>query len=210
MRKKLDKVQLAAFEEIYQRHHMKERSRRIADTLVYRISEMSELLSLPRRRNVVKSVTWRAKSPKSIMQKLIAKGKPVDLSSSVSNINDLVGIRVICPYLDDVYLVARTIKSIPGIKVIGEKNYVEKPKKSGYRSIHLIVDVSDYDRDIKRAEIQIRSVAMNIWAGMDHKLCYKSDKDSLELLKRKFKQLAEILFSVDWKICYLRMQSGRM
>ncbi len=210
MRKKLDKKQLTAFEKVYKEKDIRDRAANVAWNYIPLISETSEILSLPRRRRIVSSIQWRAKTPESIMRKLINKDLDVSYESAVQNLHDIVGIRIICPYLDDVYLVTNTLKDIPGIKIVSEKNYIDHPKKSGYRSIHLIVDVSGRDDEITRAEIQIRSVAMNIWADLEHFICYKNDHDRLTLLQRNFKALAEILSSVDWKMSHLRMQMGRI
>lgn len=102
----------------------------------------------------------------------------VSLDKAVETLRDLAGIRVICSFQDDVYRVAGAIKNLPGYELV-KKNYINKPKASGYRSIHLILRPANTAYDINYIEIQVRSAAMNYWAILEYQLCYKNEKKVL-------------------------------
>ena len=114
----------------------------------------------------------------SIVEKLHRKNLPISLNSMIHHLDDVAGIRVICSFVDDIYTVARMLVSQDDIRVIAVKDYISNPKDNGYRSYHLIVEVpvffSDRKKDM-RVEVQIRTMAMDFWASLEHKLKYKKD-----------------------------------
>ena len=127
------------------------------------------------------------------MRKLKRKGLPMTLESIEKNIWDVAGLRVICAFPEDVYLVKRCILAQDDIRLIQEKDYIKKPKPSGYRSLHLIVEVPIFLQNEKkwvRAEIQIRTLAMDFWANLEHKLRYKK-----ELEDEMMEEIAGSLYS---------------
>jgi putative GTP pyrophosphokinase len=116
------------------------------------------------------------KTPKSIAEKLIRKGCKLDIQSAKANINDIAGVRIICLYIDDIYVIARLLKKWNDIKLLDKSDYVQNPKPNGYRSLHLDIAVPVFlPNRIERvkAEIQIRTLAMDYWASLEHDLTYK-------------------------------------
>lgn len=152
------------------------------------------------KRNPIEHMKSRIKKPKSIMEKLARKGLDISFKSAKDNLNDIAGIRVVCSFIDDIYLVAKLLKSQDDITLVEEKDYIKNPKPNGYRSLHLVLEIpvffSDYT-EMARIEIQIRTIAMDFWASLEHKLYYKvSDKASLEITK-DLKRCADIINATD-------------
>lgn len=191
---------------IFQEKDIKGQCSRISWEIIPIIYQLNQKLSKNEDRGVIDNVTWRAKSPESIVRKLEHKGKDVNLDNALYQMNDIAGIRVVCSFMDDVYVVTDEIKNIPGIKIIKEKNYIDHPKRSGYRSIHLIIDVSDRGLDVRQLEIQIRSVAMNYWAILDHQLVYKNNSKTAKKMRKKLKSYAEEIAEIDWQMLMMRKE----
>lgn len=160
------------------------------------------------QRNPIVSITTRLKQTVSIVEKLDRLG----LSFSVENVemylNDVAGVRVVCSYVDDVYTIARALIGQDDITLIREKDYIKNPKENGYRSLHLIVGIPVFFSDVRRvmkAEIQIRTVAMDYWAGLEHQLKYKQDDVPYEeQIVRELKICADQLADIDKKMYGLR------
>ena len=155
----------------------------------------------------------RIKSPESMKQKLLKKGEEPNAENAVSKVNDAVGIRVITSFVDDIYKVADLIEKQQDIHILKIKDYVQQPKKSGYQSLHLIVEVPVTYLDkttAVRVEIQIRSVAMDYWAELDSQMCYKKDAGQLEAVEKATKQYADVIAGVDKKILELRKKIQKM
>lgn len=130
------------------------------------------------QRNPIAGIQSRIKGPMSIARKLEGKGLAVTLDNMVSHIYDIAGIRVKCPFISDVYNVTGMLLAQEDVSLVQLKDYIKNPKESGYRSLHLIVKVSVYFSDEKReipVEIQIRTIAMDFWASLEHQLHYKKD-----------------------------------
>ena len=125
------------------------------------------------RRNPIETVKSRIKSPESIANKLIKRNLPVTFESMTANLHDIAGVRVICPYISDIYTVRDILLKQPDIKKIEEKDYIASPKDSGYRSLHVVVEtpvyLSNTEHHIK-VEIQLRTIAMDFWASLEHEL----------------------------------------
>lgn len=149
---------------------------------------------------IVDSITWRIKTADSIAEKLRRKGMDISYENATLQLGDLIGIRIVCPFQDDVYRVAAYIKNCSRFAVAKDKDYIKRPKKSGYRSLHLIVwvPVSEDGTETRvRVEIQIRSLAMNFWAKVDHQLCYKQKGLSAEEKRRIRRELSDYAQSID-------------
>ena len=128
--------------------------------------------------NPIHHIESRLKTPRSIFNKLANRGLPVTLESIHDNLTDIAGIRVICNYIDDAYRIADLLLANNEVSLLEKKDYIANPKPSGYRSLHLIVEVAVYlSRGIVRvpAEIQIRTIAMDYWATLEHRLKYKNE-----------------------------------
>ena len=136
-----------------------------------KLEVLNDELSIRNQRNPIEMIKSRVKKPMSIVEKLHRRNLPVNLDSMINHLDDVAGIRVICSFVDDIYNVARMLVSQDDIRVIAVKDYIEHPKPNGYRSYHLIVEVpvffSDRKKDM-RVEVQIRTIAMDFWASLDH------------------------------------------
>ena len=133
-------------------------------------------------RNPIHHIESRLKSPDSIIAKLIKKGYPVTIESAKKNVNDIAGVRVVCHYIDDVYSVADMLIRQADLEIVKRQDYIKTPNYNGYRSLHLDIKVPVYLSDRTEyviAEVQIRTIAMDFWASLEHDVRYKADKSKL-------------------------------
>lgn len=147
------------------------------------------------------------------MKKLERKEREVTFETAVNTLNDIAGVRVVCYFADDIYQIADAVRRQKDVTIVKEKNYIRKPKKSGYQSLHLIVEVPVTYLDkttAVRVEIQIRSVAMDYWAELDSQMCYKKDAGQLEAVEKATKQYADVIAGVDKKMLELRKKIQKM
>lgn len=131
-------------------------------------------------RSPIHHIESRLKSQSSIVKKLIKKGKDLSVDSAKENLNDIAGVRVVCCYIDDVYSVADMLLRQSDIRLVKEQDYIKNPNYNGYRSLHLDIEIPIYlaeKTEKVRAEVQIRTVAMDFWASLEHDLRYKSNKN---------------------------------
>lgn len=151
-------------------------------------------------RNPISSISSRVKSKESILYKMQKKGYPMSVSILVQNIQDIAGVRVACPFIEDVYAVARMLVKQKDIEVIKVKDYIRNPKINGYRSLHMIVTVEVCFAETTKkipVEIQIRTIAMDFWASTEHQLRYKKDKEYSDEIQRKLKKSADLMAEAD-------------
>lgn len=163
--------------------------------------------SLEYDRNPISSIKTRLKSPESIKDKLTRKALPYSLEAIEENINDVAGIRVVCNSPADVYTLANALLSQDDITLIEKKDYIENPKPNGYRSLHIIVSIPIFLLHEKRnmkVEIQLRTIAMDFWASLEHQLRYKKDIEITEQMAEELYECAQISAQLD-----LRMQALR-
>ena len=133
-------------------------------------------------RNPIHHIEGRVKSQESIVAKLVKKGLHVTIASARENVNDIAGVRVVCSYIDDVYRVAEMLERQKDIEIVKRQDYIKTPNYNGYRSLHLDIRVPVYLSDRTEyvvAEIQIRTIAMDFWASLEHDIRYKADKSRL-------------------------------
>ncbi len=150
--------------------------------------------------NPIHQIETRLKSPQSIIEKLNRKGFELSVESIRENLYDMAGIRVICNYIDDVYRIADLLTKQDDITLISTKDYIAHPKENGYSSLHLIVSIPIFlaeNTEQVMAEIQIRTIAMNLWACLEHELKYKTDKDVNDELIQRLKDSAEQISKID-------------
>lgn len=160
-------------------------------------------------RNPIENIETRVKSPESIKGKMERRGFPFTVSSMVKNIMDIAGIRVVCPFISDVYYIAEFLLNQEDIQEIQIKDYIKDPKENGYRSLHLIVMVTVYFSDHKcnvPVEIQLRTIAMEFWATLEHQLRYKKNRNHLENMQKQLKQCADLVTTADYKMQQLADQ----
>lgn len=168
-----------------------------------KLEVLNDELSIHHKRNPIEFITSRVKKPLSIVEKLHRYGVPVSVESVEQNLNDVAGVRVICSFIDDIYTVADMLLRQDDITLIKEKDYIKNPKDNGYRSLHLIVEIPVFFSNQKkniRVEVQIRTIAMDFWASVDHQLKYKQDIDDLENadeLSLELKDCADIIAQTD-------------
>lgn len=183
------------------------------DVVLAKLRLIDAQLSGKSNRPLVRTFSSRIKTIDSIVKKLIRKGREVSYQTAVDTLNDLAGIRVVCYFFDDIYRIAEQVRRQKDIKILKEKDYAKKPKKSGYQSLHLIVEVpvvyGDKTQNV-RVEIQIRSVAMDYWAELDTQMCYKKDAGQLEAVERATREYADVIAGVDKKMLELRKKIQKM
>ena len=170
---------------------------------------LSEQFSLKYDRNPIETIKSRLKSQDSILKKMNRKGIPVSIEAMEREIDDIAGVRVICSFVEDVYMLADCLLQQDDITLLKKKDYIKHPKDSGYRSLHLIVQVPIFLQNEKRpmkVEVQIRTLAMDLWASQEHKLRYKKQipEEEEEAISQELAECAQILASVD-----IRMQGLR-
>lgn len=155
------------------------------------------------QRNPIHGIESRIKSPQSIVEKLQRKGYPLNAKSAQQNLMDIAGIRVVCYYVEDIYAIAEMLTLREDIQIIKVKDYIRNPKPSGYRSMHLIIMVPVYLSTSRRevpVEIQIRTIAMDFWASLEHQLRYKTKSAVPDALKLELKELADTISETDMRM----------
>lgn len=156
--------------------------------------------------NPIEHIKSRIKSPESIVKKLKKRGYESTIENMVKYVNDIAGIRIICSFTSDIYRIADMLANQSDIKVLSIKDYIKNPKESGYKSYHMLVSVpiflSDGVVDTK-VEIQIRTVAMDFWASLEHKIHYKFEGNAPEHIKRELRECAEMVSDLDAKMLSL-------
>ncbi|MCD8217518.1 MAG: GTP pyrophosphokinase family protein [Clostridiales bacterium] len=154
-------------------------------------------------RNPIENIKSRLKSPESIRSKMEKRGLPMTISSMVNNIYDIAGIRVICPFITDVYQIAQMLITQTDVELMQMKDYIKDPKENGYRSLHLIVKITVFFSDTTHQvpiEIQLRTIAMNFWASTEHQLRYKKDKEFTPEMHQRLKTCAELMADADYQM----------
>lgn len=195
----LDKMQ--KFQELMMRYNAAIREVRT------KFEVLNDEFSFRNSRNPIESITSRIKKPVSIAEKLRRMGCPLTLKSVSENLNDIAGIRVICSFIDDIYMVAELLARQDDITVVRVKDYIQKPKPNGYRSYHMIVEVPVFFSDGKRpmrVEIQLRTVAMDFWASLEHQMKYKQDSADRPEIAAELKSCAETIAATDARMRGIR------
>lgn len=159
----------------------------------------------------VSSYTSRIKSPQSMQDKLIRDGFEPTLQNALTYEHDAAGVRLICPMVDDVYHTAQLIREIPGIKIFHEKDFIAHPKPNGYRSYHMIIKMpvrflgnqTEID-ELPFLEVQLRTIAMDCWASIEHELKYKHNIANPELMQQELKRCSDQIASTDLSLSTLK------
>lgn len=168
-----------------------------------RLETLDSEFSMRHRHNPIHHIESRIKTLNSIVMKLHNTGYPISISSAKKNLHDIAGVRVVCCYVDDIYRVANLLLSQDDISLIMEKDYIKKPKANGYRSLHIVVDVPVYMSQGKLfipVEIQIRTVAMDFWATLEHGIRYKSTDDVPQSIVDELRTCADVITETDYKM----------
>ena len=168
---------------------------------------LNEEFSLRYDRNPINGIKSRLKHLDSIQEKLSRKQLPFDLQTIEENIHDVAGIRVVCAFVDDVYLLAEALLKQDDITLVEKKDYIANPKPNGYRSLHLIVTVPiflEHEKRVMQVEIQLRTIAMDFWASLEHQLRYKKDFMFTEEMAQELRDCAQLSAEVDQRMDALR------
>ena len=164
--------------------------------------------ALQHNRNPFESIKSRLKQPISIIDKMKKKGLALTVENIEENLTDIAGIRVICSFPEDIYILADLLTDQDDINVVCVKDYIRNPKPNGYRSLHLIVEIPIFlskEKKYMKVEVQFRTIAMDFWASLDHKLKYK--KDNLkhpEIIAQELKKCADMSTAMDYKMQEIR------
>ncbi|NKE05822.1 GTP pyrophosphokinase [Mesobacillus selenatarsenatis] len=153
--------------------------------------------------NPIEHCNSRIKSPESIIKKLSRKNLSFSIDSIRENIKDIAGIRIICPFITDVYKISQMIEKQRDIELVERKDYIKNPKPNGYQSLHLIIKIPVFMSDrveMVFVELQIRTIAMDFWASLEHKIYYKYDKEVPERIKKDLKDAAISAAELDKKM----------
>lgn len=155
---------------------------------------------------VINNITKRIKTPESIINKMKKKHYELNFKNLIENINDIAGVRIICPIQSDIYTIVDCINQMDNIKILKVKDYIKNPKKSGYSAYHIIVEtIVDVEGEFVpiKAEVQLRTMAMDFWAINEHKIKYKTDKKLSTFDSKKLTIYAKLLCFVESKIIKL-------
>ena len=156
--------------------------------------------------DLVDHVNTRIKSPKSIIQKMTKKECKLTYRDMIENINDIAGIRIICPLQKDIYSIKNLLQNVPGIETIKEKDYISKPKESGYSTYHIIFGVPvmlSQQLIYVKVEVQIRTMAMDFWSSLEHKMKYKPKEEPTKKQAREWINCAKAISKLDAKMMLL-------
>lgn len=172
-----------------------------------KLEVLSDEFSVSAKRNPIESIQSRIKRPYSIAQKLRTMGRPADVESIRTYLNDVAGVRVICPFLDDIYAIADMLLCQDDIRLVRKKDYIQHPKPNGYRSLHLIIEIPVFfsrGKELMRVEIQVRTVAMNFWASLEHQIQYKNGLPSDPDIRKELLACADRIAETDRQMFQLR------
>ena len=178
-----------------------------------KIEVLNDELSVRNSRNPIEMIKSRVKKPISIVEKLRRKGLEVSLESMINNLDDVAGVRVICSFIDDIYAVADMFARQDDVTVLEVKDYIRKPKQNGYRSYHMIVQIPVFFSDGKRpmrVEIQLRTVAMDFWASLEHQMKYKKDSADRPEISAELRSCAETIAATDARMLGIRKRIEKL
>lgn len=168
---------------------------------------LNEEFSLEHDRNPINSIKTRLKSVPSIREKLERRNIAPSLAAVEENLSDIAGVRVICSFVDDVYVLAHALLQQDDVELIEKKDYIASPKPNGYRSLHLIVGIPiflKHEKRIMKVEIQLRTIAMDFWASLEHQLRYKKDFLFSNEMAKELQECAELSAVLDSRMDNLR------
>lgn len=174
---------------------------------------LNDEFSFRNSRNPIESISSRVKRPMSIVGKLRRRGLPLTVEAIEQFLNDVAGVRVICSFIDDIYAVAEMFARQDDVTVLEVKDYIRKPKPNGYRSYHMIVEIPVFFSDCKRpmrVEIQLRTVAMDFWASLEHQMKYKKNSADRPEISAELKSCAETIAATDARMLGIRKRIEKL
>lgn len=168
---------------------------------------LNEALSLEYDTNPIESIKTRLKSPENIVEKILSRGYPLTVESIEENIHDIAGVRVICSFPSEIYMLADALLNQDDVTLLQRKDYIAAPKENGYRSLHLIISTPIFLHDktrMMKVEVQLRTLAMDLWASTEHKIRYKKESIVPEQVNRELRECAEISADLDARLEQIR------
>ena len=165
-----------------------------------KLENLSQEFELKEARNPIQHINHRLKKTESIRNKMLQKGLPLEYEVMRDEITDIGGIRVICSYINDIYAIVNMLKQQDDLLIVREKDYISNPKKNGYRSYHLIVAIPIFlssEKQIIPVEIQMRTIAMDFWASLEHQLRYKTTASVSDSTRNRLTNIAQDIFRAD-------------
>ena len=181
--------------------------------MLTKLDIINTFLLMKYNRNIIQMKTGRVKGYDSVCKKLSKKGLELDREIALEKINDLIGVRAICSYVDDIYRVADLLEKQKDIRIVKVKDYIKQPKKSGYQSLHMILDVAiafQQETQWIRVELQLRTAAMDYWANLDHQLRYKRGEKETDQINEELQQCAAVITQLDQKMLEVRKKIDRI
>ena len=197
------------FERLEEFNHLMIKYHAVIREVTTKLEILNDELSHSKQRNPIETISFRIKKPMSIAQKLRRKGAPVTVDSISQTLNDVAGIRVICSFVDDIYAVAEMLTRQDDVLLIEKKDYIQNPKPNGYRSLHLVLEVPVFfstHKEPMRVEVQIRTVAMDFWASLEHQIRYKNHTPETRRIAGELKECADVIAQTDLRMQALRDQ----
>ena len=176
-------------------------------TVETKFNVLNEELGIQYDHNPIESIRTRLKSPESIIEKMFRRGFDLSIESIEENLNDIAGVRVVCPFSEDVYMLADALLRQDDITLVQKKDYIRSPKPNGYRSLHLIVTVPIFlakEKRIVRVEIQLRTISMDSWASLEHRLRYKRNVSFTDSMAQELLRCAQLSAEFDARMDRLK------
>ena len=181
--------------------------------MLTKLDIINTFLLMKYNRNIIQMKIGRVKGYDSVCKKLSKKGLELDREIALEKINDLIGVRAICSYVDDIYRVADLLEKQKDIRIVKVKDYIKQPKKSGYQSLHMILDVAiafQQETQWIRVELQLRTAAMDYLANLDHQLRYKRGEKETDQINEELQQCAAVITQLDQKMLEVRKKIDRI
>ncbi len=172
-----------------------------------KLEVLNKEMALKNKRNPFESIKYRLKSKTSIYGKLKSRGVPFTVDNIESTLNDIAGIRVICSFIDDIYNIRDSFDVQDDVEILAEKDYIAKPKGNGYRSLHLILRIPIFltnEKKFMNVEVQFRTIAMDFWASVEHKMKYKREIKNAEVISEELKYSADLINQLDRRMLQIR------
>lgn len=181
--------------------------------MMTKLDIINTFLLMKYNRNIIQMKTGRLKEYDSVCKKLQKKGLEMDCDVALEKINDLIGVRAICSYVDDIYRVTDLLEEQKDLRIVKVKDYIKHPKKSGYQSLHMILDVAiAFQKEMQwiRVELQLRTAAMDYWANLDHQLRYKRGEKETDMIDEELQQCAAVITELDQKMLKVRKKIDKI
>ena len=181
--------------------------------MMTKLEIINTFLLMKYNRSFIQMTTGRLKSYDSVCKKMQKKELDLNFAQALEKINDLIGVRAVCSYVDDIYKVAELIEKQQDIRIIKTKDYIKEPKKSGYQSLHLILEVAmpfQNESQWIKVELQLRTAAMDYWANLDHQLRYKRGQKQAAVINEELQRCASVISELDQKMLDIRKKIDRI